>query len=588
MKQPEKSPFRSLSSRLFIRIFSVYLVVASVLTAFQMADVYLRHKENFIQKLDSYGLLYENSVGSAVWHSNDQKLVLAANELLKKPIITGVKIKEIRHGNILLEEGWVIDEYGNSRTTNSDANMVFLSSLFFNKIIEIPKTIYYQPQGQAVAVLMIYSNEALVLSGVKYSLLIILGSAILKMFVLWCLFTVIVGRYLVRPLQDIIGSLEAVNPLSIRVSESIDEKKKECDEIRELQIALDTLLLKLHTENMHLQTTNGQVNEEISAQHQSLEKIRILNEALENRILECSEGLMNANDFTTQLIESIPNPMFYKQANGQYHRVNEAFKSEFDIQVTGEDSVKGLIDSSFLSEKSVIEEEVQDTSVISSQKAHSYETTLKDHQGNLHELLITKAPMINSRTDGLGIIGMMVNIHKQKVMENEIRTLATIDALTGCYNRRYFFEQAQKEASRGIRHGYLQAVLCLDIDNFKQINDRYGHHVGDRVLAQFADVCQAVFREGDILGRLDGEAFCVLLPHTSIDVACTVAERLRVAIAEMEVDAREAINITVSIGVSALGSSIDLEQSILLAEKALSRAKLMGRNRVECMQESDS
>ena len=246
-----------------------------------------------------------------------------------------------------------------------------------------------------------------------------------------------------------------------------------------------------------------------------------------------------------------------------------------------------LIDADFLQNISTADEEKRDRKIISSQEIMSYETSLKDHRGKLHELAVSKAPMLDAAADCLGVVGMMMNIQERKALERELQTFATIDALTGCYNRRYFLEQSGKETSRGCRHGYVQALLYLDIDHFKKVNDKYGHQVGDRVLAQFALECKVLFRDGDIIGRLGGEEFAVLLPHTAMEAAIQVAERLRQRIENMEVKAREIVKVTTSIGISALGDGIDLEESIRRADVALYVAKSAGRNQVKCFQESN-
>ena len=241
--------------------------------------------------------------------------------------------------------------------------------------------------------------------------------------------------------------------------------------------------------------------------------------------------------------------------------VNEAFKEEFDLQGSVYGVEANLMDGDFLQDISIADEQKIDRKIISCQEIMSYEVSLKDHRGKPHELLISKAPMLDAAADCLGVVGTMMNIQGRKALERELQTFATIDALTECYNRRYFLEQSGKEASRGCRHGYVQALLYLDIDHFKKVNDTYGHQVGDRVLVQFALECKTLFRDGDIIGRLGGEEFAVLLPHTSMEAATQVAERLRQRIEGMEVKAREIVKVTTSIGISVLGDGIDLDES---------------------------
>ncbi len=541
-----------------------------------MVDVYLRHKQSFMQKMDTYGQSIEESLGLAIWDYDQEKVNALSEGILKAPIVIGIKIKSLKNGAVILKKGIVLDD-------TVDRNDL---SIFSEDLLESPRTIRHEKHDKSLAVLVLYSNTATMFQGVKYSLLIILGSALLKTFTLWCLFTLILGRYLVRPLQELTQIVSAVQARSIKSSALLSDKKGD-DELSVLQVAFHKMLMRLEEANNHVATTNQQLNQEIIAKQLAMEEVRLLNEKLENRILERTEKLEASENFMRQLVESIPNPVFYKGLNGRYDMVNEAFKEEFDLQCSVYGTEVSLMDADFLQNISSDDEEKIDRRIISCQENMSYEVSLEDHHGKLHELLISKAPMLDAAADCLGVVGTMMNIQERKALERELQTFATIDALTGCYNRRYFLEQSGKETSRGCRHGYLQALLYLDIDHFKKVNDTYGHQVGDRVLMQFALECKNLFRDGDIIGRLGGEEFAILLPHTSIKAAIQVAERLRQRIEDMEVKAREIVKVTTSIGVSAVGDGIDLEESIRRADVALYIAKSAGRNQVECFQESN-
>lgn len=172
--------------------------------------------------------------------------------------------------------------------------------------------------------------------------------------------------------------------------------------------------------------------------------------------------------------------------------------------------------------------------------------------------------------------------------EEAFRLLAITDALTGLYNRRHFNQLALAEISRVIRHARPLAVLMLDIDFFKRVNDTYGHTSGDTVLKMVAGIAKATFRASDILARYGGEEFIVMLPETSLAGAVAVAERLRRQIAETPAQTeRGEVVVTVSLGVSdSLGETQGKANESILAEfidradQALYAAKKGGRNRV--------
>ena len=171
---------------------------------------------------------------------------------------------------------------------------------------------------------------------------------------------------------------------------------------------------------------------------------------------------------------------------------------------------------------------------------------------------------------------------KIRTMNIELEKLAATDYLTGLHNRRYFMQRGMDEFKRAIRNNHPLALLMLDIDEFKKVNDTYGHEVGDTTLHQFGVTLKAVLREIDILGRLGGEEFAVLLPNTSLEDAFVLAERIRQTIANTTFEElREALSITTSIGVTALYKNMTgIDDMLRNADTAMYQAKNGGRNRV--------
>jgi diguanylate cyclase (GGDEF)-like protein len=171
--------------------------------------------------------------------------------------------------------------------------------------------------------------------------------------------------------------------------------------------------------------------------------------------------------------------------------------------------------------------------------------------------------------------------------QNRVQLLyvATRDSLTHLYNRRFFMESFEIETSRALRTKGMLGVLMIDIDNFKSINDQYGHATGDIVLQKVARACADAVRPYDIPARLGGEEFVVLLPGVGLKVACDVAERLRVAVENLSIltDSDTAINVTISLGVSILNTDTPNHKSLLdRADQALYSAKHAGKNRWAC------
>lgn len=161
------------------------------------------------------------------------------------------------------------------------------------------------------------------------------------------------------------------------------------------------------------------------------------------------------------------------------------------------------------------------------------------------------------------------------------RTAALTDPLTGLFNRRGFFEHAQKLFDARMRKGQPVSVLMFDLDHFKSINDRFGHEVGDEALRAFAATVGATMRSEDIVGRLGGEEFAAILPN-ALTPSVAIAERVRLAFQAAGIEvAGHALNATVSVGaVDTLTRADNITQLLARADAALYRAKSAGRNRV--------
>ncbi len=171
---------------------------------------------------------------------------------------------------------------------------------------------------------------------------------------------------------------------------------------------------------------------------------------------------------------------------------------------------------------------------------------------------------------------------KEKEKENiELEEMASIDPLTTCLNRRKFGELSNLELERSIRYKNDLSFLMLDIDHFKAVNDTYGHGVGDEVLKHFSSICLEMARTLDVVARVGGEEFVVMLPETDSEGAYIFAERFREKIFNSQVTVEDqTIKYSVSIGISVLDAINDKEVKVILerADKALYRAKESGRN----------
>ncbi|USD56804.1 sensor domain-containing diguanylate cyclase [Vibrio sp. SCSIO 43155] len=166
-------------------------------------------------------------------------------------------------------------------------------------------------------------------------------------------------------------------------------------------------------------------------------------------------------------------------------------------------------------------------------------------------------------------------------LENKLKNLAEKDPLTGCWNRRRFDKELARHASIADRYAVSNtALVIIDIDHFKQINDKHGHDVGDEVIKDLGNLMKAQCRETDIVARVGGEEFAIIMPETNTRNAFEAIYRLKEII-----QSKSVLGITISGGITTISRSV--EQSYRRADKALYRAKTLGRNRV-CSSEDES
>ena len=180
------------------------------------------------------------------------------------------------------------------------------------------------------------------------------------------------------------------------------------------------------------------------------------------------------------------------------------------------------------------------------------------------------------------VVGMAEDITEKKQLEGELQRLATTDVLTQSSNRRHFFECAHRAFEKAREEEAPMAFLLLDIDDFKQINDTYGHPEGDKVLQQIAETGRGALRRGDVFGRIGGEEFAAVFPGCAPDMALQVAERLQREIQRLSfTHEQKTFGITVSQGLTNLkAEDASIESLFARADAAMYEAKRQGKNRI--------
>lgn len=194
------------------------------------------------------------------------------------------------------------------------------------------------------------------------------------------------------------------------------------------------------------------------------------------------------------------------------------------------------------------------------------------------------------RKFGAEQLEILADLARVAMAEMELRQLVAVDALTGVLSRRAFKEEANRAVALARRHELDIACIVFDIDHFKGINDEHGHAAGDAVLAAVAGACKGLLRKTDDIGRLGGEEFAIVLPHTDRKGAVDAAEKLRHAIEALKVPTDAGpVDVTCSFGVAALDTEAeDIDTLLVRADAALYEAKRAGRNMTRSWQGADA
>ncbi|RAU20919.1 hypothetical protein CU669_15930 [Paramagnetospirillum kuznetsovii] len=283
--------------------------------------------------------------------------------------------------------------------------------------------------------------------------------------------------------------------------------------------------------------------------------------------------------FQDALLETLPIPIFARDRDGRFVTCNMAYESFFGRPRA---SLSGRTIFEVFPADVAQSYAASDNEIMLGAGNKTYETDLARADGSVRKVIIDKARYDDAEGKPAGIVGTVIDITERQTMETELRRLATTDPLTGVGNRRHFLDLAATELSRVQRHDRKLSVIMFDLDHFKRINDGYGHGVGDDAIKAVADSCVATLRDIDVVGRMGGEEFAIMLPETELEPALEVAKRLHDKIGEITIRTdRGTLTLTASFGVAQVKEEdMDIDAALRRADAAMYQAKEAGRDRV--------
>jgi diguanylate cyclase (GGDEF)-like protein/PAS domain S-box-containing protein len=293
---------------------------------------------------------------------------------------------------------------------------------------------------------------------------------------------------------------------------------------------------------------------------------------------QAEEKLRETHDALQTIIHSSPLAILALDPEDRVTMWNPAAEAMFgwpDKQVLGQVNPT-------VPENKVKEYEALRQATLNGMAFSNLDTLRMKKDGAQFPVSVSVAPLRGQQSQVIGRLHIIADSTERKKLQEELRQQATTDELTKVSNRRYFIELANSEIKRALRLRRPPSVALIDIDHFKQINDTYGHAVGDQALIRFAKICQMYIREIDVFARFGGDEFILLLPETNQEQAYEVLERIRLALMVQPLDLNgRQVALTISAGIASLSGDQDaLDVLISQADQSLYRAKETGRNKV--------
>lgn len=577
---------KSITTRLLSVVFSFYLVIAVSVTLVHIVSAYQETKSQVSDELAGFHDTFVEGVTNAVWELNQKQLESLITGALRVPTIVGAKVVD-KQGNVLITGGLVKND-----PDKNPARLFWHQGAMVYDSEEVNAKVY-------LGEITLYSSEKVVFERVRLGFFFIIVNAIVKTIALWIIFVLVGKKLLSQPLQKLADATTELDYVQLKSSAPVLRTQGRY-ELAALENSFNQLVKKLHES-----IVDAEKAEQIL--HDNETRFRTLASVSPVGIIytDAQGNCTYINDIWASLTETSKEEALGRgwlrafpgfDADDIFAKMKSPtaparlFKREFRINTKNGEEIWALAQASTLKndKDEVIGFVGTLTDITSNVKAEQFlkvyneqlqkevhlrteklEKALGDHarllreQSSLNDDLITKSNELKSANE-------------------KLNHLATTDALTGVYNRRQFFNLADKELLRAARYQHTTTILMMDIDHFKQINDAHGHGAGDEALKQFCQRCKEALRTQDVIGRLGGEEFAIFLPETDVQSAKRVAERIRESVAEAQLKSSSGIfQMTVSIGITeAENTERELRQPLMRADEALYHAKHQGRNRV--------
>lgn len=314
-----------------------------------------------------------------------------------------------------------------------------------------------------------------------------------------------------------------------------------------------------------------------------------------NQIEELKNKLADLQDrynFLLSAVDHLPNPIFMKDDNARFFFFNKAYSEFFDMKAEDYYGTT-VLDLDYLPLEDRERFQIEDLRRIADKSIISYDTVFTTSEGVDHPSFYWSCGFADEKSGRQGLVGEIVDISKERALQDSLdeslgklqdanemlKTMAETDHASGLYNRGVLWDRGKSIIERSDTVNPATCMIMIDLDNFKDINDEFGHLKGDAALAEFAGILKSECRSTDLPVRYGGDEFLVVIYNIGLDECVKVAERIRKR-CEEELILPDGQNITASIGVIEIDENEEFESNLKRLDDQLYKAKALGRNRV--------
>ncbi|MBK6999241.1 MAG: diguanylate cyclase [Rhodoferax sp.] len=533
--------WQSLTGRLFKRVFGGYVVLTILVTMVQLALEYASVHQTIGRDIDALGKSFNGGVAGAMWELDRSLLKTIAQGIAQSSIVTGVRISS-REGATYASIG----EVPAVGFTNSEGILAPFQ-------VSATRLLRTTPTGtRELGQLTIYANRSVAVDRVKYSFMVILINSMIKTAGLWLIFYLVISRSLSRPLSQLTQIVSHVEFVADS-NETISLDYPHQDELGRLMGAMGTMQKRLFAARSELENVNLH---------------------LEETVAERTRNLADALAFNETILLNSPIPVGVYAANGQCVLANDAY-AKF-VGATRQDLLKQNFHHIAAWQKTSLLGDC-----LTALAHHTPQQREANARTSFGKDVWFEYQIIPTHLKGEDhLLIQFFDLTERKRMEEELRHIAFHDALTQLPNRRLLIDRLKRAILVSKRQNTYGAVLFLDLDKFKLLNDTHGHDIGDLLLVEVAQRLQRVVRDCDTVARLGGDEFVVLLeglgtaPTEATERAMAVTQKIIEALGSEYVLGHVRHHGSASVGLKLFnGDESDADQILKEADVAMYEAK---------------